>query len=429
MAAIQKLNLLQGTAVAISMVIGSGLFALPGIAIEATDPLSALCAWVIVALCVAPLIHIFSALGVRKMCPDGIAGFAALGIGEWSRSGFALVACGALAVGMPAFFLVIGTYAAELLELQPERWRATFALCLCWVPTGFNLGGARNMSRINQLIVVAILLFMTGVIAVSIMRFPGEIQSLTLQLRAKDWDAGALWTASVIVFWAFQGWENLSFGIAEFATPERNIPRVFWLSFLLVAALYVAFAWVVSAAYYAGLPVTGAAGMAALLGSGTTKTVLLLLMLAVLVANANSWVFGSSRAVSAAAGMGVVPEFLGGTDARGTPRAGLIGSAIAYSLIIGAIEAFGLPTSIAFMLTTQGFIILYGFAILAFLRMHRSSPRAWGVSVLALVGWTFLMSGFSLYLIYPLALFSFATLATLRNRHENERSSLVSPVE
>ncbi|XUY28640.1 APC family permease [Agrobacterium sp. rho-8.1] len=406
MALVRNLTSRNGTAIAISMVIGSGLFGLPGLVISETDAVTALFSWVVVALCIAPTIHIFSELGYRLASSEGVAGFATYAVGNWSRGGFTLIACGALAVGMPAFFLVIGAYASELLNLDPTTWRGPIAIAVAWFATLMNLRGVHNLAVVNQLIVISVLVIMTGIVVLSLSNLGIASQTLTREVMNYTPNINSLWAGCVIVFWAFQGWENLSFGLEEVRDPEKTIPRIYWFSFVIVVILYLAFAWVVSASVYAGVDVTGVSGLSALLGTGTVRTVLLFTMVVVLIANANSWVFGASRAFYAAGNLALLPRSLGRTDDKGTPVVSLLSAATIYTLFIGLIEISGTSPSTAFMLTTQGFIILLGFSILAYLKFKRRVPGAWFIGALAMIGWIFLVHGFSLLLLYPISLFA-----------------------
>lgn len=114
----KKITLISGVAIAISMVIGSGLFGLPGLAIRETSPLTALLGWVFIVLLMPSLIYVFSWLGSRYPSAEGISLYASMGLGKWSRPGIMMITCGTLAVGMPAFFLVGGSYIAALLDLD-----------------------------------------------------------------------------------------------------------------------------------------------------------------------------------------------------------------------------------------------------------------------------------------------------------------------
>ncbi|AAM05433.1 APC family permease [Methanosarcina acetivorans] len=62
----------------------------------------------------------------------------------------------------------------------------------------------------------------------------------------------------------FLGWENLSFCFGELRDPERNIPRLYWLSFVPVAAIYVLLTLISVGASTTGVSLKGAAGLSSL---------------------------------------------------------------------------------------------------------------------------------------------------------------------
>src|SRR6218665_4006981 len=99
----KKITLLSGGAIAISMVVGSGLFGLPGLAISATTPLTSFLGWGLVVLMTPPLIYDFFWFGRQHPSSECISLCASMGLGEWSRPGIMMITCGTLAVGMPAF--------------------------------------------------------------------------------------------------------------------------------------------------------------------------------------------------------------------------------------------------------------------------------------------------------------------------------------
>ena len=403
----RNLSLGAATAIAISMVIGSGLFALPGLAIDVSDPITALLSWFLVAVCVAPLIQIFAKLGQILPNANGIAGFASFGLGEWSLGGFNLIACGALAFGMPAFFFVAGSYVCDLFSLNHQVWRAPIAILIVWVATFMNIRGLQNISFINKSIVIAVLLVMGGIIMLSLHRLGFEtILSFSIP-DTYTLNLNTLWASSVIIFWAFQGWENLTFGLEEVKNPSRNIPKIFWCSFFIVTAIYLIFAWVISLSVISGYSVSGVSGLTALLGTGYINRGVLLLITVILIANANAWVFGASRAYYAAAKNGVFPSVIALTNRRGIPNWSLGVAGVFYTGVIGIIEYMHLSIATAFMITTQGFIILYGFSIYSYICLCYKSIWAWISTIIAFIGWVFLMHNFNLLLLYPLGLFIF----------------------
>lgn len=398
----KKISVFNGVAIAISMVVGSGLFGLPGLAIKATDPVTALIGWALIIVMMPTLIYVFSFLGQRYPSTDGLSLYASLGLGTWSKKGIMLVTCGTLVVGMPAFFLVGGSYIAKLLALDIETWTIPCAITLAILTTAINVVGVDKLGWVNKSVVV---LVMVTVILISVQSLPMAIvQYSRMQTNTLEHVSGpGIWMAASIVFWAFQGWENLTFGFGEIENPKRNIPLIYWLSFFFVALIYGVFSAVVSAAAIKGMDVASLAGVAGLLPETSIGKSLLIVMVLILVANANSWVFGCSRAFYSAAGAGVLPRALTKTNVKGIPTVSLIYALIAYIVVIFPIWRFNISEQFCFLMTTQGFILLYGAAILAFVKLSKGLLNR-AIGVLAFACWSFLMHGFGWMIIYPLAL-------------------------
>ncbi len=411
----KKITPVSGIAIAVSMVIGSGLFGLPGLAISATNPLTALLGWGLVVLLMPPLIHVFSWFGRKYPSAEGISLYASMGFGRWSRPGIMMITCGTLAAGMPAFFLVGGNYIALLLDLEAARYAMPCALALACVTTGINLRGIEKLGWVNK-IVVALVLLIVGYISIrTFPSIPSAFDGVTSSVLA-DIPIAQAWLAMSIVFWAFQGWENMTFGFAEIENPETNIPLIYWVSFALVSAIYIVFALAVFAGARQGLDVSGLGGVGALLPEGLWGRAALVVMVFILVANANSWVFGSSRAFFSAAELGLLPRSLGTINSRGIPARMLLAALVMYTIVILGMWHFRVDEHYAFLLTTQGFIILYGGAVFAFLRAARRWWD-WLIGALAGAGWIFLMQGFGWMILYPIGLMVLGVLLARWQAH------------
>lgn len=291
----KNISITAGIAIAISMVVGSGLFALPGLVIEATDPLTAFAGWLLVILLMPPMIHIFAFLGQKFPYVGGITLYASHAVGKWSEGGFSLIICGALAVGMPAFFMVGGAYLAELFTLDVDTWYIPLAIVLALVSTAMNIAGVDKLGWANRFVVISVLVLVI-VIAASTF-FTHDLTNIQPSKIPDDFslNIGGIWLASTIIFWAFQGWENMSFGLEEFEKPERSIPIVFWCSFIFIALVYFVFALTTTLTALTGEDVTGLSGLVPLMGTGLQRQIILTFTVMVLVANANSWIFGASR--------------------------------------------------------------------------------------------------------------------------------------
>lgn len=398
----KKITLFNGVAIAISMVVGSGLFGLPGLAIQETNPLTALLGWAFIVVLMPSLIYVFSWLGRQHPSSEGISLYASMGLGKWSRPGIMMITCGTLAVGMPAFFLVGGNYIAALLELDIAQWSVPCALLLAGVTTLVNLRGVEKLGFINKLVVILVLCVVAYISIRTLPSIPAAFDGITVN-SLTDIPLTQIWLAMSIVFWAFQGWENMTFGFDEIENPKINIPLIYWISFALVSVIYIVFALAIFAGARHGLNVSGLSGVAALLPTGIWGRLALVVMVFILVANANSWVFGSSRAFFSAAKLNLLPTELGVVNSKGIPVRMLIAALLTYVLVILTMWHFKINEHYAFLLTTQGFIILYGGAVLAFMREVKQWWQ-WVIGLLAGASWIFLIQGFGWLILYPIVL-------------------------
>jgi amino acid transporter len=409
----KKITLFNGVAIAISMVVGSGLFGLPGLAIRETNPMTALLGWGLIVLLMPSLIYVFSWLGRQHPSSEGISLYASMGLGNWSRPGIMMITCGTLAVGMPAFFLVGGNYIAALLELDTTRWSVPCALLLAVVTTIINLRGVEKLGFINELVVILVLCVVAYISIRTLPSIPAAFDGVTVGSLSTI-PLAQIWLAMSIVFWAFQGWENMTFGFDEIENPKVNIPLIYWISFALVSIIYIVFATAIFAGAKQGLNVSGLSGVAALLPGGMWGRGALVVMVFILVANANSWVFGSSRAFFSAAKLHLLPSSLSVLNAKGIPARMLMAALVTYSLVILTMWYFRIDEHYAFLLTTQGFIILYGGAVLAFMREAKRWWQ-WIIGLLAGASWVFLIQGFGWLILYPIGLMLMGVMLKFRH--------------
>ena len=145
--------------------------------------------------------------------------------GEGAGHAVTAVLAGTFARGIPVGTLIGAAYAQRFLHLSAAElpWLAAGILALTTV---VNLRGIRLASLINSASVVA-LITLVVLIVVSNPRF--GLIGLTVAGRALTGQTsvsyGSVWTVCSLLFWAYLGWENLSFGLEELKHPEKSIPR------------------------------------------------------------------------------------------------------------------------------------------------------------------------------------------------------------
>ena len=399
----------KGVVLAVSMIIGSGLLGLPGLALELGSPHDALGGWICISIAMIPMLYIFMNLGIRYSTAAGLARYAQEAVGEWGSYAVTYLMCGSVLLGMPALASIIASYAARLLGF-PEGHTLLLSVGCIFFMVGSNLLGVRATSWVNGLAFVTLLGLFGIMVGENLSYFErgctalGELGGGEISLHPKN-----LWSICALLFWAYLGWENLSFGHEEFQEPEKNLPWVYGVSFILVTSLYLILAFTSVGAELSGYSVKGPEGMARLVESSVAEKGLLFVMLLVLLANGNAWVFSISRLFYASGKEGSLFRWLGVLDSRGLPSRSLLFLLAAFSGVILLAPLLGLSISFRILLVSQNFVFLFGLSIIAFCRVERGWRRLiFGLG--GAVSCLFLLSGFSWWILYPLGLMALGFL-------------------
>lgn len=399
----KNVTLPHGVGLAVSTLIGSGLLGLPGLAIGQAGPHGALAGWAFTMLLSVPLMLLFLRLTQLVRDAGGLARYAALAFGPGIGSSATLLIAATFAVGIPSGTTMGAAYLQEIFHL-PAWSVLPLTLALLGVSAGVNIAGARPSSVVNTLAVVSLVLL---ILAFALLNLP----SLSLGVQALgDLGAGtvrvapgALWAVSALLFWAFLGWENLSFASEEYQERPGFVKRVFWVGFVVVSLLYAALALVSTGAALSGKAVGGITGLLRLVDGEPLRPVIVGLIAVVVVANVNAWVFAASRLYFAAGRNGDLPARLGRLDRRGIPVAATLTLLAVTSVLAVAITRDLLPLVTALTVANQNFILLYVGAIAAFLAVDKTvSGRV--IAAAASLSCLFLLSGFGAWLLLPLAI-------------------------
>lgn len=401
----KTISLGQGVALAVGMVVGSGLLGLPGMAIETVGADTALLGWFLIILLLAPMIMLFVKLGVRYSSSAGLSKYAEVALGPWAGSSVTALLCGTFTIGIPALAMIGGAYACELFGIPLDPGMYIIAAVVLIASTLLNIAGVQMASIINSASLYLILIMIVLLVAMNLDFASAGLNSLSGELATpKSWDIATIWTVSALLFWAFLGWENMSFGLEEFKNPKRTIPLVYWLSFALVAAIYFVLAIVATGASVSGVDVTGLGGLEGLITQPILRVPLLATMVFVILANGNSWVFGASRLIYSGGSSGILPGFLGKLDSRSIPRNSLIALCAFYMVFITIAAVFDIKVSDMVLLVSQNFIVLYAASIIAYFKSFQMTVVNLFVGVISTLSCVFLLSGFTLLLLYPAAL-------------------------
>src|SRR5262249_35961932 len=213
-----------------------------------------------------------------------------------------------------------------------------------------------------------------------------------------------LWKGSALIFWAFLGWENLGFGVQEIKNPKRAVPLIFALSFVLVTILFLLPAFTsIGAALRGNHDILGAAGLISLMDGSVLKPYCSLVLVLVIIGNANAWMYTVSRLLYAEATDGILPRSLGHLSIRHVPARCLLLTFLVVMTCIGISWWWDVKISHLILLVNQNFLFLFLASIWAYARIGTSGIR-WVVVGGALATCSLFLSGFSWLVLFPVAL-------------------------
>ncbi|WP_410507369.1 APC family permease [Methanosarcina hadiensis] len=363
----------------------------------------AILGWLLITFVTIPRIQICSHLGLKFPSTAGLAGYAGKAAGPWGRYSVSYLVGGSYLFGLPAIAFIGSEYIRQLFSLS-DSGAALCAIFLVTLMFVSNLLGTKAITLINYL-ALSILFLLLGTIIVFNLDFLGSGLGIAREALSGNGsvDSNKVWNVTALLFWAFLGWENLSFSLGEMKDPEKNVPRLYWLSFTIVAAVYVLLALISVGASASGVSLKGAAGLSGLVPLTPGGSFLIWLIIAVLAANACSWNFTASRLIYAGGRTGVFPAVFGRLSKKNIPVSSLVILYALSVLLISGTYFFRFPLTSMMLLVNQNFIFLCGFIIIAYWKTETGWQK-WVFSFLAFLSLSFLVSGFTWKIIYPIFL-------------------------
>lgn len=404
---VRTLSVCQAVALAASLVIGSGVLGLPGIVLEEVAPRYAALAWVATAAAMVPFIVIFAALGSHFPSSPGLLSYAESAYGKAGRKAASLLLFSNIVIGFPALVLIGGSFLQALVGADPKTVPA-FGTAILILAVAFNLLGLRLTAGFNAL---GLIILSSFIVLVTLSRsdlFLAGMKLLPISIVGIADDGRAalvsVWKGAALIFWAFLGWENLGFGVQEIKNPRRAVPLVFGWSFVLVTMLFLMPALTcIGAAAQGRRSVLGAAGIMSLVDGSVLRPLCSLVLVLLIIGNANAWMYTVSRLLFAEATDGILPRSLGRLSDGGVPVRCLLLCLAVVLTSISVCWLAGMKISNLILLVNQNCLFLFLVSIRTYAALATSWIR-WVVVPTALVTCSLALSGFSVWILYPISL-------------------------
>ncbi|HEY3993682.1 MAG TPA: amino acid permease [Ktedonobacteraceae bacterium] len=409
------LTLWDGIALAIGSIAGSGILYLPSLTYVLAGH-NVLLVWLGGTLLCLPLLFMFADM-VRFIADgSGIEGFIARGLGTHVAATVPLLFLSIVILGIPAGVMIAGKYLEAAIG-GGMAVQFVGALVILVIALLSNLGGASVGARVQQLMSFVLITIVIVLCAFTFPHIRHGYSAVIPELSAP----GPILSGIVVAFWAYAGFENLTFIAGEFRNPRRDFPLAMISAFLAYGTLAVALT-IIIAALIPEAQVSAFSGLLQLAQSIAPAwlaiSIIVIFALAIMQMNAASWIWGMSRLIYASAQARRLPRWFAHLDSRDLPRRAILLLGVLFVAITGLAVIF--PDLLVTILTIASsvFIFLYVLCLVAYLRLTRSIGKRllYGAFLLFLL---VTLASVGLKIIYPIVVFLLALLASLvRERYQ-----------
>lgn len=370
----RQLGLVAAIALVMGNMIGSGVFLLP--ASLAPYGWNAVGGWIITISGALVLAWVLARLTRAYPEAQGVAGVVHIAFGHVPAFLVAWVYLVSLPLGLVTIAVAAVSYASSLVPGISDRpfLPALLVVGLLWTMTLANLSGVRTAGQVQ---VVTTLLKVVPLFVVIVLA-AGALASGTAEVAPFDSAAitgDALGGAAALTLFALLGFECACLAAARVKDPEVNVPRATLWGTALAGLLYLT----VSSAIALMLPLAVASTSPAPFGTFVERywdagpaSLVAVFAIVSCVGALNGWTLVQGELTRGMAVQGLLPGWLGVTDARGTPRrALLVGAAVASVLaLMNAARSVQGLFEFLLLLTTSASLWFYLACSLAALRLN-----------------------------------------------------------
>lgn len=375
------LGVVQGTALYVAAVLGTGILVLPGLAASAAGPASIVSVIAVFFLSI-PLAGTFAALSSRFPDAGGVASYVRRALGQtWARMAgywfFFGVAAGAPVVGMLGAEYVVAIVGADR---SAVIW---VALAILVPPFVFNLFGVRVSGAVQLVLTAALLLVVIGVVAVA---FPATDPNNFEPFLPGGWSG--VGTAISLFVWAFAGWEVGTHISGEFRNPRTVIPIATGIALVVVGAAYL----VLQVVTVGVLGERAGDGQVPLLELVRTSTfgigpIMVAVIAAIVALGVLNVYLGAFGKLGASLGRdGDLPRWMSrGVEAGGIPRRSLAVVAVLVAAYFALMVVQGYSLTPFILIHTSAMVSIYVLGMIAAVRLLATFTPGWWMAVISVV--------------------------------------------
>lgn len=387
----KKLSLFHAIPLGIGSIMGSGILFLPSLTYKVSGP-DVLLAWLLIIFLCLPGIWFFKEM-ITCLKPDNtsLSGMIELGLGKEVGKSVHLIMLGTVIFGMPSAAIIAGKYCSGIFyqaELIIPYALITFALVINY----FGLKASSIMSFLISFLIVVISIYL-------IVSTKQPLSSY--KVLKPEYNLSNIYSGAVLSFWAFAGFENLTFLYHRFQNPRRDLLITIIVSIAVCAILYLGLAanYASLVPYFEIKQTTGLLQMAEYGGLGSLTSIISFFAILAVTINLVSWSGGVVQLIMQAGKIGLLPRAFDGNERKSLI---LLGTLFYFSVTFGLLSPETFQRIVTIVSTN--FLVLYLLAIMSFVFVSKDWFKRSLAIVIALALLVTLSSS-SVLLLYPFALF------------------------
>lgn len=407
-----SLGLVQGTALYIASVLGTGILVLPGLAASAAGPASIVAVAAVLVLSI-PLAGTFAALSARYPDAGGVASFVRRALGGTAARMTGYWFYFGVCVGAPVLAVLGGEYVVAVLGIDRSAV-PIIGFAVFVPPFVINWFGVRVAGWVQFVLTGLLIAVVVGVVAAT---FPAVEVSNFEPFLPNGWSGVGV--AISLFVWAFAGWEVGTHIAGEFRNPRRTIPLATAIAVAVVGVAYLALQFVTVAvlgdrAGDSQVPLLDLVETTAP-GIGPVLVAIIAAIVTVGVMNAYLPAFGK---LGAALGRdGDLPRFFAKGAADGeVPRRALALTGVLIVVYFGLMLLNDLDLTGFILIHTSNMVAIYAAGMLAATLLLKRWSFGWWLAVVATIMTAGLLVLAWANLVVPLVLAAAAVLVTVVRR-------------
>jgi amino acid efflux transporter len=350
----KSIRLREGIFMYVGSVLGSGILVTPAIAANLAGPAS-LVAWILLSLLSYPIGYTFGVLAATYPDAGGLSAFVKRAFGQTAGTVAGWLFVFPFFAGAPIVGIIASSYIITTLSLSPNLLYPIALLFMAFTIL-VNILGIRIGSRTESVVLATIIVLLFAAVALTL---PQVQQSNFTPFAPKGWYPVGV--VAVIIFWSFQGYENVPHMAEEFKDPRRDFQLSIAISAAITSLLYVltSFATIGTAIYVNQSLYAPVALMFSKSVGVSAAVIALFLALTTCFGTMNAYSIGASRLVYALARDRSMPSALSRLNRHAAPARALLFLFAGTAITLFLIALVGAELDQLFLLSGAGFIALY----------------------------------------------------------------------